>query len=96
VRKFDPVNQTFAYLSGAAHGVNDNELIDTARNAEIPTHIAAEASRGSVRVRVLGFAESKMADADRVAFHVAGLIQLVTTEVWPAETLPVNVDLFVL
>ena len=86
IEEFDPERGAFSYRTGG-------RARDAGRLTAPPTHVFAEASDGSVSVRFLGFEGYERARADDEALELARIVSSATTRIFPANPIPVEIDL---
>lgn len=84
------------YLTGAEAGVDSDSLAEVARATQAPERVVAESAAGRAVVRVRANRNALPRTLDNHAASVATAIHRLTTEVWPAEAVPVIVDIHVM
>lgn len=93
---FDADSGTLVYLTGAEAGVDSDSLAERARGTAAPRRIVAEAVVGKATVRLRANRGSVPERPDAYAASVAAALHRLTTEIWPAEAVPVIVDIHVM
>jgi hypothetical protein len=86
VADFDSKRGRFSYYTGARSG-DDGPL------TAAPTHVLAEAAHESVSVRLIGFDAYQHAQAGEQALQLARIVSAATTNIYPAASIPVEIDL---
>ena len=82
---FDEGTRRFSYYTGALSP-------GTGESSAAPQRVIAEAVRGEVAVRLRAFEPYSREGAGAEAEVIAKSVSLVTTQVWPGEPTPVQVD----
>jgi hypothetical protein len=85
IGQFDSERGRFSYYTGARSG-------DLGALTAAPTRVVAEAAHGAVSVRLLAFDGYEHPDAAGDALELARIVSHATTDVFPAATTPVELD----
>jgi hypothetical protein len=89
VSPFDAGEGRFSYYTGG-HSPGDGGAIPA------PRRTIAEAAHGAVTVRLLAFEPHTGGRATDAAMDIARIVSFATTEVWPRQPTPVEVDMHVM
>jgi hypothetical protein len=97
LQEFDASRRTMVYLTGGSSFDSNGRAASESLNQAAPGLVVAEDTLGQVTVRVLSNTDgSREQDAARYAAWLARAIHLATTELWPAEAVPVIADVYLM
>src|SRR5690606_21206433 len=85
--------RTFEYLTGGRAGIADPDALASARLARVPDRLLANHQEDKVLVRFWSN-DHTAEQAEELALRTARTMHLATTQVWPREPLPVQVDVY--
>jgi hypothetical protein len=86
VDEFEDERGRFSYYTGGRSG-------DVGSLVAAPTRVVAAVTYGSVSVRLLAFPTYEHPRAEQDALELARIVSRATTDVFPAEAIPVEIDL---
>lgn len=85
--------RTFEYLTGGRAGIADPDALASARLARVPDRLLANHQEEKVLVRFWSN-DHTAEQAEELALRTARTMHLATTQVWPQEPIPVQVDVY--
>lgn len=86
--------RSLEYMTGGQAAVADENALASAREQRPPDRLIAEHREGKVLVRHWGPAAPGTSPAVELTRRAAKALHLVTTQVWPRQTTPLQVDVY--